>query len=149
MIYKTNLKRRFLAGFIDYAIIYSLTFLLIFAFGTPDVEGTYHLNGLPALIPVTGWLILTVVFESLLGGTLGNSIMGLKVLPANMKIRNLTFKESLKRHLLDPIDMFMFGLIAIITINNTDKRQRLGDIWANTIVVKASDITPIKNSIFK
>jgi len=74
MIYRTNLKRRFLAGFIDYAIIYSLAFLLLFVFGTPDAEGTYHLNGLPALLPVVVWLVITVVFESLLGGTLGNSI---------------------------------------------------------------------------
>jgi len=38
--------------------------------------------------------------------------------------------------LLDPIDMFFFGLIGIVTIKNTDKNQRLGDIWGNTIVVK-------------
>ena len=44
--------------------------------------------------------------------------------------------QSFKRHLLDPIDMSMFGLIAIIIIKNTNYNQRLGDLWAKTIVVK-------------
>ena len=31
--------------------------------------------------------------------------------------------------------MFPFGLIGVITIKNTEKHQRLGDLWAKTIVV--------------
>jgi uncharacterized RDD family membrane protein YckC len=34
--------------------------------------------------------------------------------------------------------MFFFGLIAILTIKNTEKNQRLGDLWAKTVVVHSS-----------
>ncbi|WP_281013643.1 hypothetical protein [Psychroflexus torquis] len=32
--------------------------------------------------------------------------------------------------------MFLFGLIGILTIKNSEKNQRLGDMWAKTSVVK-------------
>jgi uncharacterized RDD family membrane protein YckC len=86
------------------------------------------------------WLIMTVGLEIGFGATIGNSLVGLKAIPKNGINRKLTFGESFKRHLLDPIDMFFFGLIGIITIKNTDKNQRLGDIWGNTIVVKTSEL---------
>ena len=130
-----NIGNRFLAGFIDYLIIYGITFILIFAIGEPNDEGGYSLNGAPALIPMIFWLIMTVGLESGLGGTIGNSLAGLKVIPISGINRKLTFGESFKRHLLDPIDMFFFGLVGIITIRNTDKNQRVGDLWAKTIVV--------------
>ncbi|WP_394335734.1 RDD family protein [Flavobacterium cyanobacteriorum] len=68
--------------------------------------------------------------------------------PLHAENRNKpTFFQSLKRHVLDPVDMFPFGLIAIITIKNTDKHQRLGDLWAKTIVVK-NDTLSIQDSKF-
>jgi uncharacterized RDD family membrane protein YckC len=78
----------------------------------------------------------TVVLEVLLEATLGNSIMGLKPKSLIKNNGELSFSQSLKRHLLDPIDMFLFGLIGIITIKNTDRNQCLGDIWAKIIVTE-------------
>ena len=40
--------------------------------------------------------------------------------------------------------MFFFGLVGIITIKNTDKNQRVGDLWAKTIVVPIKSLTEIK-----
>ena len=118
-----NTGSRFLAGLIDYIIIYGFTFFLVFAIGEPNDEGGYSLNGMPALIPMIFWLIMTVGLESGLGGTIGNSLVGLKAIPLSGSNRKLTFGESFKRHLLDPIDMFFFGLVGIITIKNTEKNQ--------------------------
>ena len=132
---KPTTGKRFFAGLIDYTIIYGFTFMLIFGLGTPDEYGTYSLNGFPALIPIALWLVLTVILEITLGATLGNSLVGLMPIPSNGHQRKLTFLESLKRHLLDPLDMFPLGIIGIITINNTLNNQRVGDIWAKTIVV--------------
>src|SRR5690554_8167582 len=101
---------------------------MVFILGEPDSEGTYHLNGAPALIPTIFWLIMTVGLESGLGGTIGNSIVGLKAIPISGQNRKLTFGQSFKRHFLDPVDMFFFGFVGIITIKNTDKNQRLGDL---------------------
>ncbi|SMC75229.1 RDD family protein [Moheibacter sediminis] len=132
---KTNITDRIFAGLIDYTIIFGIGFFLIYSMGAPNNEGGYSLKGLPALIPVLFWLIFTVGIESFFGVTIGNSIMNLKPIPMNEEERKLTFGESLKRHLADPIDMFFFGLIGILTIKNSDKNQRVGDIWAKTIVI--------------
>lgn len=137
---KPNLGSRFLAGFIDYFIIYGFTILLIITLGEPNQEGNYELNGLSILIPILFWLLLTVGLESGLGGTIGNSIVRLKAIPVDGVNRKLTFLESLKRHLLDPLDMSCLGLVGILTIKNTQKNQRVGGLWAKTIVVPMKDL---------
>lgn len=131
-----HIGRRILAGLIDYILIYTFFFIFVFTFGEPNVDGEYTVTGLPALIPLIFWGIITIGIEVSLGATLGNSIAGLKAIPKNGTHRKLTFVESLKRHLLDPIDMFFFGIIGIIVIKNTNLNQRIGDLWAKTIVVK-------------
>lgn len=138
-----NIGNRLVAGLIDYIIIYGFTFFLIFTIGEPYNEGGYSLNGAPALIPMIFWLIMTVGLESGLGGTIGNSLVGLKAIPMNGKNRKLTFGESFKRHLIDPVDMFFFGLVGIITIKNTEKNQRVGDLWAKTIVVSMKSLAEL------
>ncbi|NCP61542.1 MAG: RDD family protein [Flavobacteriales bacterium] len=139
-----NLGNRILAGLIDYTLIYLFTFTMVFVLGEPNEEGVYSLSGAPALIPILFWLIMTVGLEIGLGATLGNSIAGLKAIPMSGQNRKLTFGQSLKRHLLDPVDMFFFGLPGIITIKNTDKNQRIGDLWAKTIVVKENKLTELQ-----
>ena len=125
---KTNLGKRFLAGLIDYSVIF--TFFYVFV---------YSVNGILALVPVLFWFAFTVLLELLFDATLGNSIMGLKPKSLIKNNGELSFSQSLKRHLLDPIDMFPFGLIGIMTLKNTDRNQRLGDIWAKTIVIDNKD----------
>ena len=132
-----NIGRRFIAALVDYSIIYGFTFFIILTFGEPDTDGGYSLTGAPALIPILFWLVMTVGLEIVLGATTGNYLVGLKAIPLSGKNRKLTFGESIKRHLFDPIDMFFFGLVAIITIKNTPKNQRVGDIWANTMVIES------------
>ncbi len=139
-----NIGNRILAGLIDYTLIYLFTFTMVFVLGEPNEEGVYSLSGAPSLIPILFWLIMTVGLEIGLGATLGNSIAGLKAIPMSEQNRKLTFGQSLKRHLLDPVDMFFFGLPGIITIKNTDKNQRIGDLWAKTIVVKENKLTEIQ-----
>ncbi len=135
---KPHIGRRIVACLIDYSIIYGFTFFLIFTIGTPNSEGVYSITGVQVLIPVVFWLLMTVGLEAGLGRTLGNSIVGLKAIPMQGINRKLTFGESLKRHVLDPVDMSLLGLVGIVIISNTDKNQRVGDIWAKTIVVKMS-----------
>jgi uncharacterized RDD family membrane protein YckC len=132
-----HLGRRIAAGFIDYTIIYLFLFFIIILLGEPVPDGSYYeLNGILALIPITFWLLMTVGIEITAGATIGNLLLGLKAIPMNGQYRKLTFLESFKRHLLDPVDMFFFGLIGVIVIKNTEKHQRIGDLWAKTIVIK-------------
>lgn len=137
---KTKIRYRILAGLIDYALIYAFFLTYLFSFGTPDEEANYSIEGLPALVPVIFWFLMTIGVEIWLGATVGNTIAGLRAIPQNGRNRKLTFGESFKRHFCDVIDMSFFGLVGIITIKNTAKRQRLGDLWGRTIVVRAKDL---------
>jgi|JI7StandDraft_1071085.scaffolds.fasta_scaffold135801_2 uncharacterized RDD family membrane protein YckC len=134
---KKNIGRRFVAGLIDYVLLYSLIFAYLYSFGEQNNEGGgYSVTGIAAIVPFVLWFAIIVLTEVFYGATLGNSLMNLK--PKSLTTNNgeLTFGQSITRHLFDPIDMFPFGIIGILTIKNSSKNQRLGDIIANTTVVE-------------
>lgn len=135
-----NIGNRIVAGLVDYFIIIGFTIFTIYTIGEPNNEGGYSLNGAPALIPIIVWFLMTVFLEMNYRGTIGNLMVGLRAIPLDGENRKLTFLESFKRHLLDPIDFCFFGIVAIITIKNTSKNQRVGDLWAKTIVVSNKTI---------
>jgi uncharacterized RDD family membrane protein YckC len=135
-----NIGNRMVAGLVDYILIYAFFFFYIYAVGKPNADGGYSVNGLLSIVPIIFWGIMTIGFEIGIGATIGNFILGLKAIPKSGINRKLTFSESLKRHLLDPIDMFFFGLVGILTIKNTDLNQRVGDLWGQTIVVKKENL---------
>lgn len=136
------LGKRILAGLIDYTFVYAFTFAFIFAFGEPNEEGGFSVTGFLVMIPTLFWFVFIVLLETFYGATVGNSLLDLKPKSLTSSSGTLSFGQSIKRHLLDPIDMFPFGFLGIILIKNTEKNQRLGDIWAKTIVVSTK-----KNSV--
>ena len=139
MINRVKIRSRILAGMIDYFVIYGFLLIFFYFLGEQNPDGGYTLSGIKAFLPILIWFLFTVILESGFGGTLGNSLMSLKAIPESKQIRNLSFSESFKRHLLDPIDMFCFGIVGYLNIKNSDLNQRLGDKWAKTIVVKTED----------
>ena len=136
IITEPNHGKRILAGSIDYMFIGTFYFAYLFAFGESNNQGGYAVYGLMTLPPLFFWGIFTIGFEQWFDATLGNQIVGLRPISINGINRELTFGQSLKRHLLDFIDMFFFGIIGIILIQKTEKNQRIGDIWAETIVIE-------------
>ena len=93
---------------------------------------------LALIIPVV-WFVYFVVTETKNQATLGHVVCKLKVVKADGSKPSLS--DVLKRRLMDPIDIFIYGIPAFICISKTPKHQRLGDLWANTLIVKPSDIT--------
>jgi len=134
-----NLKLRILAALIDYLFVLAFTMAYLYVFGEPNDEGGYSVNGLPAFAPILFWGIVTIGLEQWIGASFGNSILRLKPISIKGYNRDLTLGQSLRRHILSPIDMSFFGIVGIIAIKNTAKNQRLGDIWANTIVIRNND----------
>ena len=129
------ITRRIIAGFIDYTIIFSLTAFYIYQFGEMNSEGGYTVNGIKTFPIIIFWLIYNCGIELALDSTLGNYIVGLK--PVDLETESkITFKQSFLRHIMDVIDMFFFGIIAIIIIKNSNESQRLGDLLAKTKVIK-------------
>lgn len=136
-INKSNLGKRILAGIIDYGIIFCYMFMVMYFYGTPDDVGGYTVNGLPALSIFLFWGFITIGVEQIWGATVGNYLNHLKPVSLDKMNENISFTQSLKRHSLDVIDLSFFGLIGILLISRTDNHQRLGDLWANTIVVES------------
>jgi len=131
---KASLSKRFIASAIDYLVIGCFFMVFVYTFGELDENGEYVVHGLQALVPIGFWFLYLIVIETLVQATLGHFIIGLKVIRDDTS--RITFTNAFKRHLLDPIDFFFFGVPAIITIKSTPSNKRLGDIWAKTLVIK-------------
>lgn len=135
--YKPNLKKRIITTLLDYGLFLIGTIAYIFYFGEPDKEGGMRIQGISALLIPIVWFLYFIVVEASKGATFGHQALNLKVVTINRK--PISFKHSVKRHLIDFIDIFFYGIPAIIAIKNSDKSQRIGDMWANTIVVDLND----------
>jgi uncharacterized RDD family membrane protein YckC len=135
--FKTNLKKRIYATILDYGIYFLVFWLYVGFFGHDNDEGGRTVNGLLVLPLQAFWFVYFVVIETFYAGTPAHQGFNLKVLSLDRK--KITFTQALKRHLLDPIDLLFYGIPAIIAIKNSDKHQRIGDMWAKTVVVDTSD----------
>nr|WP_319997637.1 RDD family protein [uncultured Draconibacterium sp.] len=130
---KPYLTRKFIATIIDYSILTVLSFFYIKEFGEPNGSGAYQVEGLDALPPILFWLLLFPIAESIFSATLGHFIVGLKVIDVGGSKPD--FIQTLKRRLADIVDLVFYGIPAMIAIKKTEKNQRLGDLWAETMVV--------------
>lgn len=135
---KRYLGLRIAATLIDYGIYFTVIFIYIMMFGAPDDNGNSTLNGSPALLIVVFWFLYFVVLEAVNQATPGHDI--LKLIVVKTKGDRIGFTDALKRRITDVIDIAFYGIPALICICNTPKFQRIGDLWADTIVVKRPDV---------
>lgn len=133
-----SVRRRAIALFIDYFLFAFFHTLFMMQFGEKSVaedgRPIYEVDGILNIVPVIVWLLTFPVLESFEGQTLGKKLMGLKVI--KMDGSRYGFFESLKRRICDWLDFALLGLPALIITHNTPYRQRLGDMWAKTCVVR-------------
>jgi len=130
---QSNLGNRFFASLIDYIVIGCFFLIYAYKFGEANEEGGYTVYGFKALIPLGFWFLYLIVIESVFNATVGHFVLGLKVIRTDYG--RIDVIHSLKRHLIDPIDFSFFGIPAMICIKNTELNQRLGDLWAKTIII--------------
>jgi uncharacterized RDD family membrane protein YckC len=86
------------------------------------------------------WLLYSPIIEYLTNGrSLGKFIMGIRVVKANGETAGL--REYFTRWIFRVVDIWVggFGFLAILLAGTTEKRQRLGDIMANTVVIRVRD----------
>ena len=132
-----QISKRIIASLIDY-FLFSLAYaMLLLAFGKEgkfdDGRPTIELIGWLNSIPVMLWILTFPVMESFEGKTVGKKLLKLQVLKLNGS--RYTLLDSFKRRICDWIDFALLGLPAFIIASNTSLRQRLGDLWAGTVVV--------------
>jgi uncharacterized RDD family membrane protein YckC len=85
-----------------------------------------------------GGYLYSSLLEGLLGATLGKKICGIKVLKADFTPCGLS--AGFLRNLMRIVDCFFYYLVAAVSMSGTLKWQRLGDLVAETVVVRKKKI---------
>ncbi len=144
-----DLVQRGVAAFVDLIILFVVFAVLGALFAGPVVFSSMMMPGYGMVSPIAvmmAWvanIISTLVafgyfvyFEGNGGQTIGKKAMKIKVVTEGGKA--ITYSEALIRNILRIIDWLPFVyIVGIILIATNDKKQRLGDIAAKTIVVVA------------
>ena len=130
------IKYRISACLIDVLIFWLITFIMGYFFGSYyayDETVGYHLSGFPAFFLFLIGFGLISIQEGLTGRTLGKRVVGIKVLSDDFSEGSVT--ASIVRHLFDFVDMIF--LVGLIVAAASQKKQRIGDLIAKTVVVVA------------
>ncbi len=136
-----SLFRRFLALMLDNLVLLVPPGIII-AFAMQGMEKAMEGNPLlfmlkifsaTALFLVGGFLYHSLL-EGLYGQTLGKKLCGIRVLKADFSRCGLT--AGFLRNLLRIADAFFYHIVALVSLAATFKWQRIGDLVADTVVVK-------------
>ena len=134
-----SLSERILAFFIDVIILLILSIFWNFCVTmlTGDAVEEDHFLSLfvRTFVPLIGYFLYFLLFEGISGQTIGKKITNIKVIRLDGEEPMLSdYAIRALFHLIDTL--FSVGVLAIALVSATDKRQRIGDMAANTTVVK-------------
>lgn len=129
---------RGLAQLIDQAIIVIPLFIMALLAKEAEITAQTNLSkSFPEKYYLTGaivFLIYMIIAEAKWGQTLGKKLLKIKVVMANGQ--PCTLKGAILRNVGRIFDLILGYLLGIIVIVLTKKRQRIGDLIAQTVVVK-------------
>jgi uncharacterized RDD family membrane protein YckC len=128
------LKYRIGASIIDILIVSVIFAVMGHYFGESYTEGNaagVRITGFPAFVLFAILFVLMPIQEGLTGRTIGKRVAGIKVMKEDFS--DGTVGTSIVRHLFDGVDLFF--CIGLIVANSSQKKQRVGDLVAKTVVV--------------
>ncbi len=143
-----SLRDRMLAFLIDIVIL--AVGLLIIGALCSTALGTDAMKYIWFLVLLPIFLFYSLFMEAVYGGqSLGKRALGIKV--ARLSGEEAGFNDFLMRWAFRLIDIyFSFGSLAVILISSSSKGQRMGDLLANTGVIKSKAGNGLKlSSILK
>lgn len=126
--------RRAVAVIIDSILLGIVGYLISMVTGSTTADG-FNLSGGPALLLFLIAMAYYAVMEKTSGATLGKMAMKLKVVKQDGSA--LDWQGAIVRNVLRIIDGFFFYLVGAIAVWMSKSKQRLGDMAAHTIVVRA------------
>ena len=135
---KKNLAQRYYANLIDYLIILSCAAIYIYLAGDGDEFGTYRVTGFKALLIPVVWFIYFPVCEGTIGQTVGKKAFHLYVVDTTGQPPHIF--QALMRRVLDIFEIIFLGIPALLTINYSEKNQRIGDMMAGTTVIRTDAV---------
>lgn len=103
------------------------------------VAGGFELTGAPAFAAMLAYLVVGfgyfIVLEERYGRTLGKRLLGLRVL--NEDGSPITMGTSIVRNVVRVVDGLFFYAVGAVSMLVSDRKQRLGDHVAKTVVVRS------------
>ncbi|TKD57489.1 RDD family protein [Flavobacterium sp. ASW18X] len=145
-----SIGERIIAFLIDGFILYLYAILVSFigdAIGY-IYEDRWTQRGLVALIflPAMGYsLFMNALFN---GRTVGKMLLKMRVVKVDGS--PVHWSNYLVRWMLRLVDIYLFiGSVGILSILFTDKRQRLGDAAAGTVVISTKNKTKVSHTILE
>jgi len=133
-----RLRERGLAWFMDLLLVLLGYFILLQLFGA--IFGSIFSGGMSdqvlVLLPFLGYFLYNIFFEIWnIGQTPGKMAMSIKVVRLDGK--DPEWSDVVLRAVLHLVDsLFSFSVIGAVLIKTTGKSQRLGDLAANTTVIR-------------
>lgn len=135
-----SLRERILGFLIDLIIVgiscMIIIYFLLYYFEAVINNSGMALNALISIFPIAAFILYQLLSEVVADGqSLGKKAMGIKVVRLDGQEPSLS--DYLLRavfHLIDTI--FSFGIVAGLLVSSTEKSQRLGDLTANTVVIR-------------
>jgi uncharacterized RDD family membrane protein YckC len=95
----------------------------------------------PLALGALASLLYHAVSEGLGGATAGKAILGLRVKSVGTYAPCGVW-AGVQRSLAYYVDAFFFGMVAYETMKGSPLKQRIGDKWARTVVVRAASLPP-------
>lgn len=143
-----SIGERILARFVDAIILFSYIFSTIYVFseaGLFDYSGglSLILFLIVVYLPAFCYSLLWEVFNN--GQSPGKRIVNIRVVKADGTVPTLS--SYFLRWLLYSVDVTLTGGLGVIVILVTKNNQRLGDLAADTIVVKEKNYKKIQVSL--
>lgn len=119
-----------------------ITLALLALSGLGRSDWAQHLNlgfGLNLVVGGLAGVAGHAVSLVVCGTTLGKRLLGLRVVTTDGRRPGIV--AAVVRELAWYVDSFFFGLVAFKAMENSPLQQRLGDAWANTVVVRSNTIS--------
>lgn len=134
-------RDRVLAYLLDASVLAFLLFLLTLFIGTASRIGADDYLYYFVMLPI--FFFYSIVQEILLQGqSIGKIALGLQVIRIDGE--EPVLENYIARWAFRSLDIyFTLGAVASILINSNDRKQRVGDIVANTVVVKINSYNPV------
>jgi len=139
---------RFLAQFFDDFLLGAITFVLVALIigGTAAVTSPKNISAAAGtaltstaiLVAIVVWFLYYTLLEGKWGQTLGKWFAKVKVVKEDGA--PITYRDAAVRTILRVIDGLLSYLVGAVLIWTSDKKQRLGDRLAHTVVIQLCDV---------
>ena len=147
---KAGIGERILARIIDRLIIVGYVFAVaIVLFAVFQIQ-KYHDSAAAVVIFIFAMPIIfyTLIFETFMQGqTPGKRARKIKVVRIDGE--QASFSAYLIRWLFQIVDSPIYGVVGILCIVLSKKGQRVGDMIAQTTVIKLTDATSLRDTIYE